>query len=52
MDRRLKRQTALYMLITLVDDNNGRIDINVGTIRRVFSDKNLVVKAEQSNGAM
>lgn len=28
MDKRLKRQAALYMLITLVDENEGYIENN------------------------
>ena len=52
MDRRMKRQAALYMLITLVDEYGGSIDIKAGTIRRVFNDENQVVKAEQSDGAI
>lgn len=47
MDRRMKRQAALYMLITLVDEYGGSIDINAGTIRRVFNDENQVVKADR-----
>ena len=35
MDNRLKRQAALYMLISLVDENNGSIDINSNAIRRL-----------------
>lgn len=38
MDNRLKRQAALYMLISLVDENNGSIDINSNAIRRSFND--------------
>lgn len=50
MDNRLKRQAALYMLITLVDENNGSIDINAGTIRRFYNDEDQVVKVEHSDG--
>ena len=52
MDRRLKRQAALYMLITLVDANNGSIEINGGAIRRSFNDEDQVVKVEQSDGTI
>ena len=50
MDRRMKRQAALYMLITIVDECGGCIDVNAGTIRRVFNDENQVVKVEYPDG--
>ena len=34
MDARLKRRAALYMLITLIDENGGSIDIRSDAIRR------------------
>ena len=40
------------MLITLVDANNGSIDINTGAIRRSFNDENQVVRVEQSDGTI
>jgi hypothetical protein len=40
MDKRLKRQAALYMLITLIDENEGFIDINSDVIKSSFSDEN------------
>ena len=46
----MKRQAALYMLITLVDDCGGSIEINSDKIRRFYNDENQVVKAELSDG--
>ena len=40
------------MLITLVDANNGSIDINSGAIRRSFNDENQMVRVEQSDGTI
>ena len=50
MDERLKRHIALCMLITDVDYNNGSVEINSDTVRRVFNDENQVVKIEYANG--
>ena len=50
MDERLKRHIALCMLISVVDYNNGSVEINSDTVRRVFNDENQVVKIEYSNG--
>ena len=37
MDERIKKRAALYMLIKLVDENNGSISINTEEVKRVFS---------------
>ena len=50
MDERLKRHIALCMLISVVDYNNGSVEINSDTVRRVFNDENQVVKIEYANG--
>lgn len=50
MDERLKRHIALCMLISVVDYNNGSVEINSDTVRRVFNDENSIVKIEYSNG--
>lgn len=52
MDNRLKRQAALYMLISLVDENNGSIDINSDAIRRSFNDDDQTVMVEKSDGTI
>ncbi len=50
MDQRMKRHAALCMLIALVDENNGEIEINSTDIKRVFNDENEIVKVELANG--
>lgn len=50
MDERLKRHVALCMLISVVDFNNGSVEINSDTVRRVFNDENQVIKIEYANG--
>ena len=52
MDKRLKRQAALYMLITLVDENEGYIEINSDVIRSTFNDEDQVVKAKLKDGTV
>ena len=52
MDKRLKRQAALYMLITLVDENEGYIEINSDVIRSSFNDEDQVVKAKLKDGTV
>lgn len=52
MDKRLKRQAALYMLITLVDENEGYIEINSDAIRSSFNDEDQVVKAKLKDGSV
>lgn len=36
MEERMKKRAALCMLITLVDNNNGSINIGNDTVKRVF----------------
>jgi hypothetical protein len=50
MDERMKKRAALYMLIRLVDENNGNIDINTDKVKRVFNDENDIVKIEYVSG--
>ena len=52
MDKRQKRQAALYMLITLIDENEGFIDINSDVVKCSFSDENQVVKAKLADGTI
>lgn len=50
MDERIKKRAALYMLIKLVDDNNGDIIINTDKVKRVFNDSDDIVRIEYVNG--
>ena len=50
MEERMKRNAALCMLITLVDNNNGSINIGNDTVKRVFNGEDDVVKIEYANG--
>ena len=50
MEKWLKKRAALYTLIRLVDANKGNININSNTVKRVFNDKNLIVRVEYVNG--
>ena len=50
MDERLKRNAALYQLIKLVDENNGSLNIGTEKVKRVFNDKDDVVRIEYVNG--
>ncbi len=50
MDNWLKKRAALYMLIKLVDANNGSISINTNRVRRVFNDEDDVVRIEYVTG--
>lgn len=52
MDKRQKRQAALYMLIKLIDENEGFIDINSDVVECSFSDENQVVKAKLADGTI
>ena len=40
------------MLISLVDENNGSIDINSDAIRRSFNDDDQTVMVEKSDGTI
>lgn len=50
MEERMKKRAALCMLITLVDNNNGCINIGTDTVKRVFNDEDEVIKIEYANG--
>ena len=50
MDERMKRRAALYMLIKLVDENNGSITINTDKVKRVFNDADDIVRIEYVTG--
>ena len=50
MDERMKRRAALYMLIKLVDENNGSITINTDKVKRVFNDADDIVRIEYATG--
>lgn len=50
MDARTKRNAALYMLIKLVDENNGSINVNTDKVKRVFNDAEDIVRIEYTNG--
>ena len=50
MDERMKRRAALYMLIKLVDENNGSITINTDRVKRVFNDADDIVRIEYVTG--
>lgn len=50
MDERMKRRAALYMLIKLVDENNGSITINKDKVKRVFNDEDDIVRIEYASG--
>ncbi len=46
----MKRNAALCMLITLVDNNNGCINIGNDKVKRVFNDADDVVRIEYIGG--
>ena len=50
MEERVKRHAALYLLIELVDANNGSIDINTDKVKKVFNDAEETVRIEYSSG--
>ena len=50
MDDKIKRRAALYMLIKLVDQNNGSITVNTDKIKRVFNDEDDIVRVEYTTG--
>ncbi len=50
MEQRMKRHAALCMLIAIVDENNGKIEINSGSVKQIFNDENEIVKVELANG--
>ena len=50
LDNRIKKQAAFYILVKLVDENNGSITINTDKIKRVFNDGNDYVHIEYTSG--
>ena len=50
MEQWLKKRAALYMLIKLVDENDGSITINTDTVKRVFNDEDDIVRIEYVTG--
>lgn len=50
MEERMKRNAALCMLITLVDNNNGCVNIGNDKVKRVFNDADDVVRIEYVSG--
>ena len=50
MDKWLQKRAALYMLIKLVDENDGSITINTNKVKRVFNDEDEVVRIEYVTG--
>ena len=50
MDRRIRKQAAIYTLIKYVDENNGSIVINNNMIKRIFNDEDDIVKVEYCSG--
>jgi hypothetical protein len=50
MENWLKKRAALYMLIKLVDENDGSITINTDKVKRVFNDEDEVVRIEYVTG--
>ena len=52
MKKKLKRQAALYTLITIIDECEGFIDINSDAVINSFSDEDQVVKAKLADGTI
>ena len=52
MDKRLKRQAALYVLIRLVDESEGFIDINSDEVINSSNDEDQIVKAKLADGTI
>ena len=50
MEERIKRHAALCMLIKLVDENNGCIEVNTDKVKKVFNDEEDVVRIEYATG--
>ena len=50
MENWLKKRAALYMLIKLVDENDGSITINTDKVKRVFNDADDIVRIEYVTG--
>ena len=50
MDKRLRKQAALYTIISIVDANNGSVILKSDKIRRIFNDDNDIVMVEYASG--
>ena len=50
MEKWLEKRAALYQLIKMVDENNGRINVNTSKVKRVFNDAEDIVKIEYVTG--
>ena len=48
----LDQRASLCMLIKLIDENNGSIDINTDKVKRAFNDTNDIVKLEYADGTI
>lgn len=51
-DSKLIKQAAIFVLVMLVDENQGSIDINTNAVRRAFNDTDDAVKFEMSDGTI
>ena len=47
----LDQRASLCMLIKLIDENNGSIDINTDKVKRAFNDDDNIVKLEYVDGS-
>jgi aminoglycoside N3'-acetyltransferase len=52
MDARMKKQAAIFTIVTLVDENDGEIEINTHAVRRAFNDENDTVQFEMTDGTI
>ncbi len=50
MEDRKEKMAALCMLIALVDDNNGKIEVNTSKILSIYNDEDEVVRAKLASG--
>ncbi len=48
----LDQRASLCMLIKLIDENNGSIDINTDKVKRAFNDTKDIVKLEYTDGTI
>ena len=49
MEKWMKKRAALYMLIKLIDENNGCIIVNNDKVKRVYNDTDDIVRIEYIN---
>ena len=50
MEQWLEKRAALYLLIKLVDENDGSIIINNDKVKRIFNDADDIVRIEYMTG--